>query len=155
MFTHTTHNTLLFRYTCTCYMLLFTHTHTCAHYYLLTDHSFILSFLQQIIIVAIGLVAEYDFIEDSIGIALKLHNFILTFHCNASLKVEGICLRQTAKFLYSHLNQECNRPQPKVFLIGKAQAICIKFCPDTSKLNVLHKQSVLHCMCIIHIHIGS
>ena len=28
------------------------------------------------------MVAEYVFIEDSVGIALKLHDFILTFHCN-------------------------------------------------------------------------
>ena len=29
-----------------------------------------------------GMVAEYGFIEDSVDIALKLHDFILTFHCN-------------------------------------------------------------------------
>ena len=85
-----THYTLLFSiyiHMHTLYAIIYSHTHTHAHttiYSLITrliTHSFY-HFLQQMIIVAIGLVAGYDFIEDSVGIALKLHNFILTFHCS-------------------------------------------------------------------------
>ena len=58
----------------TLYAIIYSHTHMRTLLFFTTDE-----------IVAIGLVAEHDFIEDSFGIALKLHNFILTFHCNASL----------------------------------------------------------------------
>ena len=71
----------------TTHYYLHTHAHA-IRYYLLTHthtHMRTLLFFTTDEIVAIGLVAERDFIEDSFGIALKLHNFILTFHCNASL----------------------------------------------------------------------
>ena len=76
LFTHTTHYTQYYLHTHSHAICYYLHT----HYYLLTPSFY--HFLQQMIIVAIVLVAEHDFIEDSVGIAHKLHNFILTFHCS-------------------------------------------------------------------------
>ena len=73
---HTLHTTHYYLHTHSHAIRYYLHT----HYYLLTPSFY--HFLQQMIIVAIVLVAEHDFIEDSVGIAHKLHNFILTFHCS-------------------------------------------------------------------------
>ena len=62
----------LFTYTCTLHTTTYSLiTHSLNHFFATDDNS-----------IHGGMVAEYDFIEDSVGIALKLHDFILTFHCN-------------------------------------------------------------------------